>query len=701
LAEHEQALAIRREVGDRRGEVRTEVSLGHDHFSRGETEQALADAQTAARLAGEAADRGGEKIARLLLGQIEVATGKPAVALTELARARELARQLADRLDESTILLLTGQAYLGLQQPDQAAPLLAEAVELARAVKTPARIVTALTALSRAERMQGHTAAARSLLEEALGQIETVRAAESDPDLRASYLAARHAAFELEIDLLMELDRREPGRRQARAALEMSERARARSLLDLLQEADTDVREGVDAGLRDRQRNLLRRLKAKAGRQEDVLRRPATEKSQRAAEEEVRSVLAELTQVESEIHRQSPRYSNLTQPPLATSGEIQGLLDGETLLLEYSLGDERSFLWAVDRAGVAGFELPARARIEAEAREVYRRLSVLAPGDDGLAPAAASLGRTLLGPVAERLGKKRLIIVADGELQYIPFGMLPEPGGAEPLVSRHEIANAPSASAVALERRLARRAPAPGAVAVLADPVFDRQDPRVAPPAGTKSPLPVASAAERAASDIALLRLPWTRREAMAIRQVAPAGQSLLALDFRASRETALSPELSRYRIVHFATHGLIDSRTPALSGLMLSRVGPRGEPAEGFLGLSDVYNLRLGADLVVLSGCETALGKEVRGEGLVGLTQGFLYAGARQVVASLWRVEDQATAELMSRFYHGLLAEGLSPSAALRQAQLAIRGDKRWRSPYFWSGFVLQGDWEPALGLR
>jgi CHAT domain-containing protein len=125
----------------------------------------------------------------------------------------------------------------------------------------------------------------------------------------------------------------------------------------------------------------------------------------------------------------------------------------------------------------------------------------------------------------------------------------------------------------------------------------------------------------------------------------------------------------------------------------MLSRVGERGEPVEGFLSLGDIYNLRLGADLVVLSGCETALGREVRGEGLVGLTQGFLYAGAGQVVASLWRVEDQATAELMSRFYRALLSEHRTPAAALRLAQLAIRDDKRWRSPYYWSGFVLQGD--------
>jgi CHAT domain-containing protein len=702
LAELEPALALRRELGDRRGEIATDVSLGHAELMLGETARAHDAGLRAASLASASADRGGEMLARLLLGQIGVVAGEPAAALPELARARDLARQLEDRLDEATILQVTGQADLALRQTDKAVEALDAAVDLAGAVKTPARIVGALTALSRAERLRGRPEEARSRLEEALRLIETVRASETDPDLRASFLAAKHSAFELEIDLLMDLDRREPGKEHAAEALEVSERARARSLLDLLQEASADVHEGVDPALRDRQRALLLRLNGKTERQAGLLRRPATAESRRAAEAETLSALEDLTAVEAEIRRRSPRYAALTQPALATSAEIQGLLDGETMLLEYSLGEERSFLWAVDRRSVTGFELPPRARIEAAAREVYGRLSVLAPGDDRQEAAAATLSRMLLGPVADRIAGKRLIVAADGELHYIPFAMLPDPGASRekvsvPLLVGHEIVNVPSASAVALQRRLVRRAPAPGAVAVLADPVFDPADPRVDGEAGRRSPATAVSTVRGPSGAGPFLRLPWTRREAQAIAAVAPAGKSLLALDFRASRATALSPELSRYRIVHFATHGIIDSHTPALSGLMLSRVGEQGRPLDGFLGLGDIYNLRLGADLVVLSGCETALGEEVRGEGLVGLTQGFLYAGAKLVVASLWRVEDQATAELMSRFYRGLLVAGKPAAAALREAQLAVRNDKRWRSSYYWSGFVLQGDWEPA----
>ena len=701
LSHFEQALSIRRQAGARNGEVRTEVMIAHTRFRLGEIAPALDAGRRAAEAASAAADRQGEMLARLLLGTL-LAADQPAAALSELTRALDLARVLEDRLDETWALRLLGEAQLALEQPEAAIRSLEPAVELARTIRAPARGVEALTALARAERMLGRPAEARARTEEALQLIETLRTTETDPDLRASFLAAQRAAFELEVDLLMELERRSPGQGYAQQALTVSERARARSLLDLLQEARADIREGVEPALRDRERRLLVRLNAKAGQQAELMSRPVAAERRRSAEGEIQSVIDELAQVEAEIRRSSPRYAALTQPPLATSAEIQGLLDGETLLLEYWLGAERSFLWAVDRESVTGVELPPREQIEATARAVYDRLSVLAPDDGRLEPAAASLSRLLLGPVAGRPGKSRLIVVADGELQYIPFGALPlTDGDVRPLLARYEILNAPSASAVALQRHLPHRSPPAGTVAVLADPVFDPADPRLAAQAGKRT-ANGGGQRSRASSPGSFLRLPWSRREAEAIAAVVPAGRSLVALDFRASRATALSPELAGYRIVHFATHGIIDSRTPALSGLMLSRVDEHGAPLEGFLGLRDVYNLRLGADLVVLSGCETALGKEVRGEGLVGLTQGFLYAGARQVVASLWRIEDRATAELMSRFYRGLLIEDRAPAAALRQAQLAIRDDKRWRSPYYWSGFVLQGDWAGVSpGLR
>lgn len=167
------------------------------------------------------------------------------------------------------------------------------------------------------------------------------------------------------------------------------------------------------------------------------------------------------------------------------------------------------------------------------------------------------------------------------------------------------------------------------------------------------------------------------------------------AVDFAASRATVIGSPLDQYSIVHFATHAVLNENHPESSGIVLSMVNQAGRPQPGFLRIDDIYNLRLPVNLVVLSACKSALGKDVRGEGLIGLTRGFMYAGARGVVASLWKVDDEATAELMKRFYGGMFKQGLTPAAALRQAQLEMWQSKRWHSPYYWAAFVIQGQYD------
>jgi CHAT domain-containing protein len=288
----------------------------------------------------------------------------------------------------------------------------------------------------------------------------------------------------------------------------------------------------------------------------------------------------------------------------------------------------------------------------------------------------------------------------------------------------------PSASVLAvLRKELAGRPAAPKTVAVLADPVFQSNDPRLGQGknkgrakstaalvhartrAGETPALPGQSQTPTGADDtigepavlrsgresgvLSFDRLPQSRVEANQIAALVPKDRCLKALDFAANRATATSPELGQNRIVHFATHGLINNVHPELSGVVLSLVDEKGRMQDGFLRLHDVFNLQLGADVVVLSACQTALGKEIKGEGLVGLTRGFMYAGAPRVVASLWKVDDEATADLMKRFYRGMLKDGLRPAAALRAAQMELRQTKRWRSPKYWAGFVLQGEWQ------
>jgi CHAT domain-containing protein len=383
-------------------------------------------------------------------------------------------------------------------------------------------------------------------------------------------------------------------------------------------------------------------------------------------------------------------------------------------------------LWALTTTTIRSFELPQRAEIEAAARRVYE---LLATQSDELDPQALnSLSQMLLTPAADQLGRKRLLIVSDGMLQYIPFAALPIPArsvavsdrrgsssptlraGSTPIIQNHEIVSLPSASVLGLLRReLGERQPAPKTLAVLADPVFQKTDPRVRPTTNVQSAeqqrqvekgnekTARPSNLQRSGKEVGLTtfdRLVLSRREADLIASLASRGQPLKAVDFEASRSTATSPELAQYRIIHFATHSLLNNQQPELSGIVLSLVDQQGRAQDGFLRLYEIYNLKLAADLVVLSACQTALGKDVKGEGLVGLTRGFMYAGTPRVVASLWKVSDEATAELMRRFYRNMLKDGLRPAAALRAAQVSMSKEKPWTAAYYWAGFVLQGEW-------
>lgn len=390
-------------------------------------------------------------------------------------------------------------------------------------------------------------------------------------------------------------------------------------------------------------------------------------------------------------------------------------------MLEYALGDERSFVWAVSRTGFACVELPPRREIEASARRVHEllaeparrvkfetaeeRATRLGRAEAKFAVESARLSGMLLGPVAGQLGTKRLLVVPDGALQYVPFAALPDPrrtGGA-PLVLAHEIVTIPSATALAVLRRdLDRRARAPKALAVVADPVFTRDDPRLAgvPAAATvvaSAAGPRSRAVEEGVEGVGageIPRLEFSRREAQAIVGLVPAADLLQALDFDANRSTLMGGSLGDFRIVHIATHGFLNGSNPALSGLLLSKVDAKGQPRDGLVLSHEIYGMNLSADLVVLSACRTGLGKDVRGEGIIGLTRGFMYAGARRVVVSLWSVDDQATAELMGRFYESMLRGRRPPAAALRTAQVAMWNEGKYRFPYYWAAFVVQGEW-------
>lgn len=599
-----EALRLRRAAGDRRGEAATLTALAWAHALAGKLPGALALYEKALRLRREVGDRSGEAATLDRRGTALARMGRSAEALASYQGALTLLRESGQRRGEAHTLANIGWLFDAQGDPKRALEHQIRALQVFREVRDLNAASFSLLGIARAERHLGWPDRALAHIEESIRLVESLRKLAPGRAFRISYLASRYDHYELCIDLLMELHAQRPDQGLDGRALEIAERARARSLL-----------ENVGAGRSD-------------------------------------------------------------SPPLLLPEIRRQVLDGDTLV-EYALGEERSFVWVIGRGALTSRVLPGRAEIEARARRVHdllakshlrgvRRQSDLA---------ARALSDVVLGPIAGLLGTERLLIVPDGALQYVPFAALPV--GERLLLEDHDIVHLSSVSVLAAVRQeVAGRPRPPGLLAVVADPAF----------AGNATP-----AAGRAGKR-SLAPLPYTRREAEEILRWVPEEGSLRALAFDASRETVLHGGLDRYRILHFATHALVDRDDPELSGLALSSVDEQGRSQEGVLRVREIRGLHLPADLVVLSACRTALGREVRGEGLTSLAQSFLDAGAARVVVTLWDVGDASAAELMSRFYAGLLGEGLEPARALRRAQISMLQDPRWRAPHNWAAFTLQG---------
>jgi CHAT domain-containing protein/tetratricopeptide (TPR) repeat protein len=724
LEKYNEAVPLSRVVGDRRVEAATLSNIGVVYRSLGETQKALEKYNEALPIYQAVGDRSGEAGALNRIGTVYWSLGEMQKALEKYNEALPLRREVGDSSGEAATLNYIGLVYDSLGETQKALEKFNEALPLRRAVGDRYGEADTLLGIARVEEKRGNLTQARQTIEQAVGLIESLRTNIAGQELRASYFASRQEFYETYIELLMQMHKQNQDAVFDAVALAVSERARARSLLELLKESRADIRQGVDGSLLERERYLQQRLNARAAAQVTLLNRKHTPEQADAAAKEIAAITAEYEEVQAQIRARSPRYAALTQPqPLGLTEIQQQALDEDTLLLEYALGEKRSYLWLVSQRSIDSYELPPRAEIEAATRRVYEMLTARpkrgTPPDPQFIAQARALSGMLLGPVASRLGGKRLVVVAPGALSYLPFAALPSPedkkrpaGDYEPLIAKHEVVSVPSASVLSIIRHETEgRQRAAKSVAVLADPVFEASDPRLE---SVKNGNPSGETPAAPASDVELseltrsirtmnfsdaragfTRLAFSRQEAQSIFALTPKGTGLKATDFSASRDLAKSRQLSQYRILHFATHGLLNSERPELSGLVFSLVDQEGKQQDGFLRLHEIYNLQLNADLIVLSACETGLGKEIKGEGLIGLTRGFMYSGAPRVVASLWNVDDLATAELMKLFYQRMLKDSLPAGAALRAAQLELSGQKRWASPYFWAGFVLQGEWK------
>lgn len=740
LQTYSSALDLHRENGDLRGEAYSLRGIGQAYYGLGELDLATEYLESALPKAQEVNDGRGHEAAVRYLGNIaflkreydaaldyheaalKLATSPLDVAYLEVSLAKDLnalerhaeAKSLADRArataeaTETRLLLADALQALGrarseLGDDEAAMEDLEQARSLYASLELRGAEADALNALASAARDQGRLEAALRYGEASLEAIEDLRARISHPELRAFNAALRRTYFDTQIDLLMALHRASNGStdRHLREAFAVSERARTRMLVDLLHEASVDLGEGMDPALTARRNRFYERLAERSSQRDALVNQAATapDAKDRLASvmNDMRALENQLNLVETELRRANPRYASLSAPQTLAAAEVQALLDPHTILLQYALGDERSYAWLLTHDDILAVELAGRETIESAARQAFDSLSTYRPDNRAARQsndALAELSALVLAPLADLITKDRILVASSGALQYVPFGVLPAPdSAASVLLEKYEIVAIPSMSGLAAQAAREGAAPPPKTIAVFADPVLGADDARFAGaalqavqsgPQDRITPSPFGADLER---------LVWTGREASAIADLVPRDQRFVATGFAATRDAVFDMDLEQYRFLHFATHGRVDSRYPALSALILSQVDERGKPQSN-LRLHDIYSLQLNADLVVLSACETALGREVRGESLIGLTQGFMYAGARSVAASLWQVPDRATAELMTRFYGYMFTAGLRPAEALRRAQLSIASERRTSDPYFWGAFILLGDW-------
>lgn len=708
------------------------------------------------------------------IGSVHSSMGQPRKAISCYKRSILIGRGLNHPRVLAFAMNDLARTYYSLRNYAKAGKLYEKALKLTAASGDRRATTIVIHGIAELKRNEGDLDGALTEAQKLVGMIESERSSVASADLRASYFASAYANYELYVDLLMRKHETNLRGGFDVLAFEQADKGRARSLTDVLAEGGSHITEGVDPELVKSERDLRLLLDAKANQQMrslkeryEIGRATATRSRKTVADgyasashldeaisnldTEIDDTKRQLRNVEADIERVSPRYSALQFPKgLSLSDVQQKLLDSNTIAFEYSLGEQRSYLWVVSDHDFMSFVLPGRRKIEKAAALLIQELSrdprselsgrrpeslsnpqLVRPtkeSDTGALKMARQLSNLVFPRALSQtdLGRKRLVVVADGALQYIPFGVLLNPDEETFLSERHEIISLPSLSALAEVRKaISLRTTAPHLLAMFADPVFEADDPRLGQPqassqsarpsdtsrsrnpSGTsffesQSDLQTAPAFARAGldppkigKDATFHRLRFARQEADEISNIAGRQDVKSMLGFDATKRAAKTMELSKYRIIHFATHSLLDFKHPELSCIVLSQRDANNAEQDGFLRLADIYNIRLSADLVVLSACQTAVGRNLRGEGLVSLTRGFMYGGAARVVASLWKIDDEASKELMAKFYYHMLGqEKMTPAAALRAAQNDIMKQNRWRHPYFWAAFVMQGEW-------
>ena len=655
-------------------------------------------------------EEAGKAITREYMGRVYLETGEYPAALASLQLALDGYARAGNPMETAQAQALMGSVLERQQQLGRARQKYLQALEIAERVSDPVTAATINHALGRVELKSGNQEKAEAYLLNSIEITEKLNRISTSRELRTAFYGSIHDRYQTYIELLMAKARTAPGGGFDVQAFEKSESARARSLAEFFRATQVSLAPGIDPDLARKEKTLRQLVEQKSEYRSQLLSDNVTP----GIKEELGLLNADLSRLETEynellvtINGRYPAYQQITNPTAWSLQRIQDevIQNDQTLLLEYSLGLEKSYAWAVTRNSIKVFELPGRAEINEAAKKLSGLLVLPPTGNEGkLDQAARDLSRIILAPLAAELNKQVIIVVADGGLNYVPFQILPQPANNEPLVANFEIINTPSASILGdLRREAAQRRPATRLLAAFGDPVFNlKQIARNSTQQAVgvvrwRSAMRDIRPDKHTFDSSTIPPLFYAARELANLRDLA-GSDALVLSDVAATRDSLLKTDLAQYAMLHLATHGIFDPDRPEDSGLLLSTTNREGQQINGFLRLQDIYELKAPVELVVLSACETALGRDVQGEGLVGVTRGFMYAGASSVLATLWKVDDAATAELMKLFYTNMLQRGMAPGEALRAAQNTIRQDPNWRSPYYWASFTLQGEYRQVI---
>ncbi len=705
---YSQALIIRREVNDRMGEATTSSNIGLIYAKSDNNQKALEFYQTSLSILQSIKNRNAENKsieATTLnnIGRLYSDLGQNQKALDIYNQALPIVRSIGNKTMEATLLHNIGPVYSNLGNPSKALEFYSQALPIWQAVSNRSGQVVTFSNIATSHVAQSNLKLALQNINTAIDLIESLRSELNNDALKTSYFKSVQSYYQIKIEILMQLHQQQPTQGYDATALETVDQSRARVLLELLFQSKINLTAKLSPELLAKEKALNQALDSKELQLIQLSNQPNATSKIQALNQEIAKLYADRDDLKNTIRAASPDYANLQYPKTAKLAQLQQQLDPDTLMLQYSLGDRQSYLWVVSKTDLKTYVLPKRGDIEKNANEFLQ--DILAK--DIPTQSAQILTQQILTPAASLLSQKRLVIIPDGILHKVPFAALTLPNSKtySPLLTQHEITNLPSASTIGILRStVAQKTRGPKTIAILADPIFNQNDDRL-----VKSPnlsglenrdqidtiiTNRIKRSGRTGRNLDYSRLPGTADEANGILSLVPnVNDRTAAFGFDANYDWITSPKLSQYRYIHLATHGFFDGEKPAFSSIVLSSFDQQGRNRKAYLRLPELFNLNLPSELIVLSACETGLGDDVPGEGLVGMTRGLMYAGALRVSTTLWQVDDSATARLMQQFYKSLWQSQKSHAASLRESQLKLWNEGS--SPYFWAAFTLQGEWK------